>query len=116
MAKFRENCKKPSFWAKFAPFWPKTAQKNFSRKIDLCHILIYITFYLHAKNQKILMTKFRENRIKPYFRAKFAPFWPKTGQKKFSQKIDPCHILILIIFDLHAKNQKILMTKFRENC
>ena len=57
-----------------SPILAQNRRRKIFRKIDPCHILIHIIFYLHAKNQKILMTKFWENCKKPYF-------WAILGQK-----------------------------------
>ena len=42
---------------------------------------------------------------KNYFWANLGPFWPKTGQKDFSEKNEHRHILTSIILYFHAKNQ-----------
>ena len=60
------------------------------------------------------MTQSRKNRKKPYFWAKNTPFWPKTGKIIFFSKIGLRHFLSTIILHLHAKNQKISMSQFRE--
>ena len=81
-------------WANFGPKRAKKrTEKNF---IPSC--LNIIILLLHAKNQKILAALWPENHKKPYFWANLGPFWPKTGQKDFSEKIDLCHIITFMIF------------------
>ena len=63
MTGFRENRKKPYFWAIFAPFWPKTGQKIFFWKIRLRHIVSIIDLHHHAKNHKISSSQSREKLV-----------------------------------------------------
>ena len=74
---------KTQFLAQKSAIMGQYGPKNFSDKNELHHHLTTNIFYLRAKNQKILMTKFRENCKKPYFWAKNPPLWANTGQTNF---------------------------------
>ena len=63
MTKFWENRKKPYFWAKNPPLWPKMGKLDFFEKIGLRHFLSCMVLHLHAKNQEILMSQSREKLI-----------------------------------------------------
>ena len=91
MIQFRENRKKPYFWAILGPFWPKTGQKIFFRKIGLRHFLRSIVLHLHAKNQKISMNQSREKLVtdvrtyvRTYTGQFIGPNLCQVGPKKFS--------------------------------
>ena len=57
MTKFSNKFKNPVFGL-FSPF---LGQKNFSWKIQLCHIHLHMGFQHRAKIQKKLMIQFKEN-------------------------------------------------------
>ena len=59
-----ENGKKPWFWARFLPIWPKFRLPNFFSKIWLCHSLDIIVSYHHEEYQKKLMIQSWENLVK----------------------------------------------------
>ena len=103
--KSMEKIRFPPYFRHFRP------EKKIFLKIGLGHILNIVNTHLCAKNQKKLMIESQENAKKTGFSGIFPTF---SAGKKFFPKTGLRHILGIAILRHCAKNQKKLMSRFRE--